>query len=84
MNNINDVELPTLIESYPGELIKSQIKWIAGEHIVSYYPYWKQLNIISGTDDVEKNKMHTFIDSVRTWSNNNPVDIYGVSTIRPV
>lgn len=50
----------------------ADINWFAGQHIEKYYPLWKQSNITrEGGDNLTT--MNTFIDAVRTWSNQDPL-----------
>lgn len=50
------------------------IRYIAGEHIRKYYPEYKQLNIMRTGTPEELEKMTTFIDAVRVWSNSESPD----------
>ena len=48
------------------------INWLAGQHIVKFYPIWKQSNIlIAGGPQLTI--MTAFIDAVRAWSNTSPL-----------
>jgi hypothetical protein len=50
------------------------IRYIAGEYIRKYYPEYKQLNIMRSGTTQEQDKMTTFIDAVRAWSNSESPD----------
>lgn len=50
----------------------TDINWFAGQHIEASYPQWKQSNIIQA-GGAELTKMTTFINAVRTWSNQDPL-----------
>tara|TARA_B100001063_G_scaffold107429_1_gene100218 strand:- start:116 stop:475 length:360 start_codon:yes stop_codon:yes gene_type:complete len=50
----------------------NDIKWFAQNHIEASYPQWKQSNIIQA-GGAELTKMTTFINAVRTWSNQDPL-----------
>ena len=50
------------------------LRHIAGEHIRRYYPEFKQLNIMRSGTAAEQEKMTTFIDAVRAWSNSDAAD----------
>jgi len=50
----------------------ADINWFAGQHIEASYPLWKQSNITQA-GGAELTKMTTFINAVRTWSNQDPL-----------
>lgn len=78
--NITDIILPPLPN--PPSL-DQQVKWNTENHILEFYPIWKQLNILNGEDDDAKLKMRTFINDTRNWGNNNPNDLTSVNKIKP-
>ena len=48
------------------------INWFAGQHIIKFYPLWKQSNILmSGGSQLTT--MTAFINEVRAWSNTSPL-----------
>ena len=50
----------------------ADINWFAGQHIEKYYPIWKQNNV-TREGGAAATTMSTFIDAVRTWSNQEPL-----------
>lgn len=57
---------------------------VARRQILKFYPEWKQLNIMRSGSQEEKDKMFTFIDACRNWSNdptNN--DPFGLDSLEP-
>jgi hypothetical protein len=57
----------------------------AADHIATYYPVWKQLNVLSSGDAVAIATMTTFINAVRSWSNQipAPMDVTTLQSIVP-
>lgn len=50
------------------------INYIAGQKITSVYPEYKQLNILREGTEEEKQRMQTYINTVREWANSENPD----------
>ncbi|PSB88139.1 hypothetical protein C5F64_08605 [Photobacterium damselae subsp. damselae] len=52
-------------------------------HIVKHYPEAKQLNVLMSGDQIEINKMNTFITACRAWSNQETPKLSELVLIKP-
>lgn len=55
----------------------------AYNHIAQYYPLWRQLNVLREGNPVEIERMGTFIDAVRAWSDGTNPDPAALRAIVP-
>lgn len=65
------------------EINEDQIRFAARKHITKVYPVWKQLNIIRDGNEKKIEKMSSFIDAIRKWSNNPKAKIDDLQNIKP-
>jgi len=57
---------------------------LAYQHIIKYYPEWRQLNVMRNGTQEENSKMSAFIDLCRAWSNDpSNIDPFGLDNIKP-
>lgn len=52
-------------------------------HIERHYPTYKQLNLLRSGTKAEKDKMDTFINACRDWSNGENPDPAALEAIQP-
>lgn len=65
------------------KVIAEEARRLAGEHINKYYPTYKQLNLLRSGTKAEKDKMDTFINACRDWSNGENPDPAALEAIQP-
>ena len=67
----------------PRRLENNQNSIAAGLKIKSIYPIWKQLNILRSGTQEEIDRMGSFIDACRDWSNDPEASVEDLETIVP-
>ena len=78
--NFYPYDLNLDLPSMPPEL---QVRNAAQDHILQYYPLWRQLNILRNGVASEIATMGAFIDAVRAWSNAATPDLAALRTLLP-
>lgn len=74
---VDAVSLKELCDSINADVIRK----MCAAHITTYYPEWKQINILRAGTKAQKDQMTAFIDACRTWSNAekpNPADLAAI------
>ena len=62
---------------------KIRARRLCAVHIERHYPTYKQLNLLRSGTKAEKDKMDTFINACRDWSNGENPDPAALEAIQP-
>lgn len=66
------------------EVTDADRRAIASRQITTYYPEWRQMNVIRSGSPAEQTAMSTFIDACRAWSNDSSNnDPFGLDSLTP-
>lgn len=68
---------------YTVQYSEQDAREMAGKKIEAHYPTYKQLNLLRSGTKVEKDKMDTFINACRDWSNGENPDPAALEAIQP-
>lgn len=71
------------VDAAVAEARAEQARLIASQKINGAYPLWKQMNIMLGGADAERQQMAAFINAVRAWSNGDHPDPSALEAIQP-
>ena len=62
---------------------ETQKRTAARKHIITFYPEWKQINILRSGTQEEIDRMGNFIDACRDWSNDPEASMEDLENIVP-
>lgn len=73
----------TITEEMRRDIDKANARELCDHHIRAHYPIYKQVNLLRSGTEAEKDKMDTFINACRDWSNGENPDPAALEAIQP-